>query len=121
VLVSLRGGAESLRRILDNLLVNACEGDGAGAARAVVLSVTPVGSTVEIAVRDDGPGFRPELLASPPRPFATTKPGGTGLGLYTAARLVAASGGSLRRENAPGGGAVVTLRLPAAAARGVAA
>ena len=41
----------------------------------------------------------------------TTKPGGSGLGLYTAARVLGASGGALALENAPGGGAVVTLSL----------
>jgi signal transduction histidine kinase len=115
----LCGGPESLRLILENLVANACEGDGVAGARAVQLAIarTPGDANarwVDLVVRDDGPGFRADLLAGPVRAFATVKPYGTGLGLYTAASLAAASGGELLRENRAGGGARVTLRLPAA-------
>lgn len=115
----LNGGEESLRLILEILLENACEGDGVRAALAVEVSIAapPADpSDLAVVVRDDGPGFRPEILASPVRAFSTTKAEGTGLGLYTATRLAAASGGGLRLENVAGAGAVVTLRLRAAPA-----
>jgi C4-dicarboxylate-specific signal transduction histidine kinase len=67
-------------------------------------------------VRDDGPGFPPDVLGRPVAPFVTTKPAGLGLGLYTAERLARASGGSLERANLPGGGAAVTLFLQLAPA-----
>lgn len=115
--VLVRGGEESLRTILDHLVSNACEGDGLRGACAVEVAVAPgrEPATVDVVVTDDGPGLRPELLAAPVQPFVSTKADGTGLGLYTASALAAASGGELVRENLAGGGARLTVRLRAAA------
>jgi two-component system C4-dicarboxylate transport sensor histidine kinase DctB len=110
--VRISGGESSLRCILESLVLNACEGDGVLGARHV--EVTLEGSGVggaAIRVRDDGPGFRPAELETPIVGFQSVKPGASGLGLYTCERLVRASGGSLRRENPDGGGALVTLFL----------
>lgn len=107
------GGEESLSRILEILLENGWQGNGVRGASRVDVEVSAEERTgaLAIAVRDDGPGFAPELLAQPLAPFVTTKPGALGLGLYTVERLARASGGSLQRENVPGDGAVVTLFL----------
>ena len=70
--------------------------------------------TVAVAVEDDGPGFAPEAIASLGEPFTTTKPGGTGLGLAICLRIAEDHEGRLTAENRPGGGARVTLTLPAA-------
>jgi signal transduction histidine kinase len=59
---------------------------------------------VLVTVRDRGPGFVPDA-----RPGA--RDGTTGLGLAIAERIAVASGGSLERGSAPGGGAEITLRL----------
>ena len=111
--VSLRGGALTLHRVVENLLLNACEGDGTRTARNVELDVTraPSGATLQIVVRDDGPGFRADELQRPIEVLVTRKAQGTGLGLYTSERLVRASGGSLTRANRAEGGAEVTVRL----------
>ena len=45
-------------------------------------------------------------------PFFTTKPAGTGLGLSIGHAIVTAHGGRIALENAPGGGAAVTVLLP---------
>jgi len=107
----VRGGAESLQLILEHLVENACQGDGVSGARAVEIAVRAGAACVDVVVRDDGPGLRADVLAAPVRPFVTTKHEGTGLGLYTASRLAAASGGELLRENPADGGARLTLRL----------
>ena len=109
----VRGGAESLRLIVEHLVENACQGDGVTGGCAVEIGVSAGAACVDVVVRDDGPGLRADLLAAPVRPFVTTKHEGTGLGLYTAAHLAAASGGELLRENLAAGGARLTLRLPA--------
>jgi len=116
--VAVCAGDEGLARVLDALLGNACEGDGVRAASRVAVRVGAEGEVdvVSLEIADDGPGFSAEQLAEPARAFATAKPRRLGLGLYTAERIVFASGGSLRRENAPGGGARLTVFLPAAPA-----
>jgi signal transduction histidine kinase len=45
-------------------------------------------------------------------PYFTTKTEGSGLGLWIAQQIVTAHGGSLRAENGPSGGAVLTMCLP---------
>lgn len=112
--VRLRGGVLTLHRVLENLLTNACEGNGTESAShvEVITRKTRSGSRLEIVIRDNGPGFTEEQLKKPIEGFATTKPQGTGLGLYTCERLIAASHGNLSRANAPEGGALVSVLLP---------
>lgn len=114
--VLVRGGHETFRLMLQHLVTNACEGDGTSSARSVEIALASGAAPdfVDVVVSDDGPGFAADLLAGPVRPFVTTKRGGTGLGLYTAAHFAAASGGELVCANAVGGGARLTLRLPRA-------
>jgi signal transduction histidine kinase len=113
VRVAVVGGQTTLERVLDNVVVNACEGDGKSAASLVEVSAAACGETVVITVRDDGPGFAPGILEGPLEGFRTTKREGTGLGLFTVDRLVRACRGTLQRANAPDGGALVTIELPA--------
>jgi len=115
ITVPICGGASSLQRILTNLAINACEGNGSAGARNV--DVTMLADTQDgllmVTIADDGPGFSDAMLAAPFRGFHTTKAGGTGLGLYTAERLVRASGGTLtiaNAEDAPGGRVHLGLR-----------
>jgi signal transduction histidine kinase len=112
--VRLEGGATTLRRVLENLLVNACEGDGVRAARNVTVRVerNETGGLLCLAVEDDGPGFPPKILAEPITGFSTSKSQGTGLGLFTSAKLLSAHGGRIARENREVGGARVTVTLP---------
>jgi C4-dicarboxylate-specific signal transduction histidine kinase len=116
--VAVCAGGDGLARVLDALLQNSCEGDGARAASRVAVRVGAEGEVdvVSLEIADDGPGFSAEQLAAPSRAFATTKQGRLGLGLYTAERILFASGGSLRRDNAPAGGARLTVFVLAALA-----
>ena len=72
------GGEESLSRMLEILLENGWQGNGVQGGSRVDVEVSAEERTgaLAIAVRDDGPGFSPELLARPIAPFVTTKPGG---------------------------------------------
>jgi len=96
-----------LERIVGNLVVNAHRHGG-----------TPVRVTVEgrtVVVRDHGPGFPADLLLHGPRRFhtgAAERGSGHGLGLTIAVGQARLLGAELRLDNAPGGGAVATLRLP---------
>ncbi|WP_234338376.1 sensor histidine kinase [Streptomyces sp. NRRL F-5727] len=97
-----------LERIVANLVVNAHR-HGAGPVR-----VTVDGPTV--VVRDHGPGFPEDLLLHGPRRFHTgarERGSGHGLGLTIALGQARVLGAELLLANAPDGGAVATLRLPA--------
>jgi signal transduction histidine kinase len=67
---------------------------------------------VELSVEDSGPGIPPALRERALEPFFTTKPGGTGLGLAVARRLLEASGARLRLDSPPAGGTRLTITLP---------
>jgi signal transduction histidine kinase len=64
---------------------------------------------------DTGRGMPPEMLAKAFRPFFSTRPGGTGLGLATARKIVEAHGGTIDVQSEVGRGTKFTIRLPAAA------
>ncbi|MER7208898.1 HAMP domain-containing sensor histidine kinase [Streptosporangium sp. NPDC000239] len=97
-----------LDRILANLVLNAHRHGGPP------VEIT-VGDNV-VEVRDHGPGFPPELLADGPKRFRTgaaERGRGHGLGLTIALGQAHVIGAGLTLANAPEGGAVATLRLPA--------
>lgn len=110
----MRGGASTLRRVVENLVLNACEGDGEKGARQVRIhaGLEPFSGRLEVVIADDGPGFPPGRLTASTEELYSSKPHGTGLGLYTSECLLRASGGTLQRQNAPGGGALLRMVLP---------
>ncbi len=76
------------------------------------------GEAVWASFHDDGPGIPGDILGSIFDPFYTTKrPGrGTGLGLSICKAVMKEHNGTIEASNAPGGGAVFTVTLQAAAA-----
>jgi len=103
---------EALAALLDNAL------RAAGPGGRVRLSSHREGEHVRVAVDDDGPGLDDRLCAASPRPFATDRPDGTGLGLPLASRIAEAHGGRLELGRSSLGGARAVLSLPRAPRRG---
>jgi signal transduction histidine kinase len=114
--VRIRGGRRALVRVFQNLVVNACEGDGERGARCVEILLVPGADPghVGIAVCDDGPGFRPAQLRAHGQLALSTKEEGSGLGLALVRGVVEASAGRVELANRPEGGARVSLELPRA-------
>jgi light-regulated signal transduction histidine kinase (bacteriophytochrome) len=85
---------------------------------AVEVKLVDDGESVELEVRDHGPGVPDEALADIFRPFHRLGDdrgrgtGGTGVGLAIAQRAVAWHGGTVTARNAPEGGLSVSIRLP---------
>lgn len=110
------GDGARLRQVIDNLLSNATIHTPPGTLVDVRLMVD--GSNAVVAVEDAGPGLAPDQAARVFERFYRTDParsrahGGSGLGLSIVAALVAAHGGSVRVETAPGKGASFRVRLP---------
>jgi len=69
-----------------------------------------------IAVEDNGKGLPKEDRERLTEPYVTTRQKGTGLGLAIVRKIMEDHGGSLLLEDAPEGGAKVTLRFPAVTA-----
>ena len=68
--------------------------------------------TILIIVRDTGPGLTEEAARNLFKPFFTTKPTGSGLGLYTSKQIVESLGGELQLLCQLGQGCEVIIRLP---------
>jgi C4-dicarboxylate-specific signal transduction histidine kinase len=70
--------------------------------------------TVETGVTDSGPGVPADLQGQLFRPFFTTKPQGTGLGLASSRAIIESHDGSIGFDNLPAGGSRFWFRLPLA-------
>jgi signal transduction histidine kinase len=81
----------------------------------IATAVAPAGDRLVVTVRDTGDGIPTEALSRIFEPFYTTKEvgKGTGLGLAIAYGIVQEHGGRIEAGNHPGGGALVTVELPA--------
>jgi signal transduction histidine kinase len=110
----VRGDAERLRQLVDNLISNAIKySDSGGEVR--VAAAADDGHIV-LTVSDKGPGIPPEhhahIFEKFGRVAGSAKPG-TGLGLFLSRSFAEAHGGSLEVDSRPGEGARFTLTLPA--------
>ena len=110
--ITLEADRLRVEQALSNLVDNALRhGDG-----RVTVSAAHSGDVVEVRVRDEGPGFPPELIETVFERFTrgdrARARGGTGLGLAIVDAVAHAHGGRARAENPAGGGAAVSLELP---------
>jgi two-component system osmolarity sensor histidine kinase EnvZ len=105
----------NLQRLLDNLIDNALRH---GAPPVEVSLAIEGGQTVRLEVRDHGPGIPAHEREHALRAFGQIEParatgGSCGLGLAIVRRIIAAGAGNLVLADAPEGGLLVTVRLPA--------
>jgi signal transduction histidine kinase len=121
------GNYELLRRAIENVVRNAIHYTAEGTTVEVELRVdaskSSEGSAV-IIVRDHGAGVPENALEDIFRPFYRVddardrEAGGVGLGLAIADRAVRLHDGRVEATNAPDGGLIVTIRLPASKQEG---
>jgi signal transduction histidine kinase len=111
--VVVDGDLDALTRLVWILVDNALRHGGG----PVTIRVDRAGDRVSLAVRDEGPGFPPGSTERVFERFRRADPArsgeGTGLGLAIARSIAEAHGATIRAENAPEGGAVITVELPA--------
>lgn len=105
---------QRLRQVLLNLLSNAVKYNHPGGSISVSSEATD--GRVRIAVRDTGPGIRPELLSRLFHPFERlgaeqSAVEGTGLGLALSKALCEAMGGQLRVDSIVDQGTTFTIDL----------
>jgi two-component system sensor kinase FixL len=104
-----------IQQVVINLIRNAVEAVIPATRREVLVSLRAAGSALELRVADSGPGIRPEMMGSLFEAFASSKPGGMGVGLSISRTIVEAHEGSLSATNRRGGGACFLVVLPLAA------
>ena len=108
--VEVAGDTMALKRIVTNLVENACR--YAGTCR---IELRTHGKEAELCVTDPGPGLPPEMLETVFEPFYRMESsrnrdtGGSGLGLSVARALAEAQGGTLRLINRYDGQKVIGL------------
>jgi two-component system NtrC family sensor kinase len=101
-----------LNQVLLNLVANSIDAiEGSG---KVTIRAGAQGQDFVITVSDTGSGIPAELRDRVLEPFFTTKPvgQGTGLGLSIAYSIIKKHEGTLELSDAPGGGALATIRFP---------
>ncbi|MEM9602403.1 MAG: ATP-binding protein [Pseudomonadota bacterium] len=113
-LPAINGDEGRLRQLLHNLVKNALEAqEGQPFARVDIwLESTDAGRSVELRIRDRGPGFDLGRIDRIFEPYVTGKVRGTGLGLAIVKQIVTEHDGDIDLGNAEGGGAVITVRFP---------
>jgi signal transduction histidine kinase len=112
--VAVVADAGHMTGALLNVLLNAVEAMPAGGTLDVHTTLSADGGSVEVRIADSGGGIPAAALERLFRPFSTTKPNGTGLGLALAHRTLEAHGGALELEETGPAGTRFRIRLPTA-------
>jgi signal transduction histidine kinase len=99
-----------MKQVFDNLLSNAVQ--FSPDSGTINFSWQVFQGEVLIQIADQGPGLSPEDLKKIFSPFYSRRPGGTGLGLTIAKKIVLDHQGSLWAQNSSLGGAQFCLSLP---------
>lgn len=101
---------EAFRGALLNLLINAKQAMPEGGE--LVARTTSTGESVGLVLIDTGCGMDDRTAAQMFDTFFSTKPGGSGLGLPTTAKIVEAHGGHISVQSEVGRGTKFTLTFP---------
>lgn len=106
------GDPRRLKQVVLNILDNAAKYGRGG--HKIEVSVKQEGEYIKITVRDHGPGVAPEDLPHVKERFykGRGKERGSGIGLAVCDEIVTRHSGKLIVDNAPAGGALITVLLP---------
>ncbi|MFC3109581.1 ATP-binding protein [Undibacterium arcticum] len=113
----IKGSAELLHRAIENVVRNAIQHTHQGCAVYVKVNRDSENDMLKISISDHGPGVPEAELNSIFKPFfrgskADGNPGGHGLGLAIARRIIEAHSGSIRAFNLSKGGLCVQIAVP---------
>ncbi len=107
----IQADEDLIKQSILNLILNAEQAIPNGGE--ITLATRAEGDMIALDVIDTGIGISPDNLETIFRPFHSTKPGGTGLGLPTTKKIIQAHGGSISVQSEVGHGTKFTLLLPA--------
>ncbi|MDB5037348.1 MAG: hypothetical protein JWQ35_876 [Bacteriovoracaceae bacterium] len=101
-----------LEQVLFNIIQNACEAFSKNVWVDITTTKEALQTSIEINVKDDGPGIPPQHLNNIFTPLFTTKKAGSGLGLPICKKIIDSLGGDLRVESTLGQGTIFKIILP---------
>jgi len=110
--LSVQGDPVQLSQILFNLLRNAGQACSHRPQPRITLRLYTEGDHAMVQVQDNGTGFNPQALLNDTKQLVSTKIDGLGVGLSISSHIAELHHGSLSLNNAPVGGAQVTVSLP---------
>jgi putative PEP-CTERM system histidine kinase len=103
--------AAALEQAVGHLIQNALD---ASSGEPVTVKVATEGPNVSVTISDKGVGMDGDFIRNRLfQPFASTKPGGFGIGAFEARSLIMAMDGRISVDSRPGKGTTFTLLLPA--------
>ncbi len=102
----------ALQQVMLNILANASDALAEADPAAVSIKVFTRGRMVVISVTDNGIGMNAEQMSNLFKPFYTSKPSGTGLGLVIAKRMLSKMSGTIDMTSRLGEGTTVEVTLP---------
>ncbi len=103
---------QRLRRVFVNVISNALEAAEHRPDAQVDVALYRRDNDAVVEITDNGEGIAPDARAKILRPFFTTKPTGTGLGLVIAKKIMDLHGGKIEIDTTPGVGTAVRLVIP---------
>jgi C4-dicarboxylate-specific signal transduction histidine kinase len=112
----VHGNANQLEQVLINLLSNARDALAQIENPTISIDLRHIDQNIFLALSDNGPGIASDIRGKIFDPFFTTKGigEGTGLGLSISHGIVNDHGGTIWVDDAKGGGAAFTIKLPCA-------
>jgi signal transduction histidine kinase len=108
----VRGLESEVRSILHAVMVNGCEAQQSGEPVSLGVAMEQDECEIRVRISDMGTGLPQAIRAQLGQPHISSKPEGTGMGLYIAMRLLDSHyGGRMSFEDNPGGGTRVTVHF----------
>jgi C4-dicarboxylate-specific signal transduction histidine kinase len=102
----------ALQHVAMNILANAIDALTGIDRPTLKIRGEAVGDTVFLSIIDNGCGMSADLVQNVFKPFFTTKPHGTGLGLVISKKMLGQMNCSINLQSEEGGGTTITLGMP---------
>jgi signal transduction histidine kinase/DNA-binding response OmpR family regulator len=102
----------AFHQVMLNVLTNAADALSRAERPMIDIAVDTIPGFVRIQVRDNGCGMTPEEQKNLFRPFFTSKPQGTGLGLVIVKKMLSKMNSTISIASNPMEGTTVTMTLP---------